>query len=487
MTRALASTAYDTAWVATLPAPEDRARPRFPAAFEWLLDHQLPDGSWGGSLRYEHDRLISTLSALVPLAQFSSGDRARRAIERARRYIWQHGHKLSHEPSELVGFELLLPTLEARVARAGIALPPYLPAYAEERSRKLSLIPPAMLYSPKVTAVHSLEFLGDEAVADKLVAAQGTNGSIGNSPAATAFLVRTVDHAIGGSSAPSAALSYLEHCLAGDGGAAVTVLEPCELFDALWCAYHRFLGGEPGPRVLPPDLADTLEAILRTGAGVSLSSTFPIPDADDTAVAMLLLASCGRVPSYDPLAPFERDGHYASFPYERHPSSGVNIHVLDTLKWLPAAPDRHARMARILSFLADTRVHGVYWFDKWHISPYYATAHAVVALSGLPPEVARTADDLKRAALDWIRETQNEDGSWGAYERPTAEETAYGVLALAHARPFADPHDGSRVDRAKVYLRAHARDEAPPLWIDKCLYLPTHIVAAAIDAALSVS
>ena len=53
--------AYDTAWLAGLPAEPDRRTSRFPTTLRWLADNQLPDGSWGSAVRYEHDRILCTL------------------------------------------------------------------------------------------------------------------------------------------------------------------------------------------------------------------------------------------------------------------------------------------------------------------------------------------------------------------------------------------------------------------------------------------
>ena len=39
--------AYDTAWLAGVPAEGDRRNSRFPTTLRWLADNQLSDGSWG--------------------------------------------------------------------------------------------------------------------------------------------------------------------------------------------------------------------------------------------------------------------------------------------------------------------------------------------------------------------------------------------------------------------------------------------------------
>jgi hypothetical protein len=445
----------------------------------WLADNQLSDGSWGSSVRYEHDRILCTLASLAPLAEFGRRAEDRRAVDAGTRYLWQHGHLLGREPVELVGFELLLPALVDRARQAGVAVPPHLDIYAAERARKLELIPSAALYSPRATVVHSLEFLGTKADTSGLQRAQGDNGAIGNSPAATAFFLAHTQ------SDDRRALRYLESCLGHGGGATAPVLHPCETFELLWAAYHLFLGGAPSHRLLRPAERQRLAEDLRH-AGVSLSPTFPIPDADDTAVALLLLHDLGETVDPRVLQVFEaEDGSFVSFPYERHSSVGVNVHVLHALARVPGYPNTDQTMASILDYLADQH-NGLFWIDKWHVSPLYATAHAVCALEDLKPDQARRVAHLVERSREWLRQSQNADGSWGFYGQPTAEETAYGLLGLIANRAI-DDRDRAQCQAAANYLQQSVMDNTPhpPLWIDKCLYVPPLVVNAAIEAALS--
>ncbi len=471
----ISGVAYDTAWLAGLPHQHDRRSSRYPTTLRWLSDNQLSDGSWGSSVRYEHDRVLCTLAALAPLAEFGRRAEDRHAVEAGTRYLWQHGHLVGREPVELVGFELLLPSLVQRARKAGVAVPPHLDVYAPERAAKLNLLPPHALYSPRTTVVHSLEFLGDQADPQLLRAAQGANGAIGNSPAATAFFL----NATKGESQP--ALSYLEVSLDHSGGATAPVLHPCETFELLWAAYHLFLGGAPSHSLLRPAERRALLEALKNG-GVSLSPTFPIPDADDTAVALLLLHDMGDAVDINVVEAFEaNDGSFVSFPYERHSSVGVNAHVLHALARVPGYPDANRAMDDVLTYLADQH-NGLYWLDKWHISPLYATAHVLRALEDAP-HGRKLASQVERSR-EWLRQSQNADGSWGFYGLATAEETAYGLLALATS---ADDRDMAHCQAAAAYLHQAKTERMPnpPLWIDKCLYIPPLVVEAAIDAALA--
>jgi hypothetical protein len=473
----ISGVAYDTAWLAGLASPDDRRSSRFPTTLRWLADNQQSDGSWGSSVRYEHDRILCTLAALAPLAEFGRRAEDRNAVDAGTRYLWQHGHLIGREPVELVGFELLLPALVDRARRAGVAVPPHLDVYSAERAAKLKLLPESMLYSPHATVVHSLEFLGEQADPHGLLAAQGPNGAVGNSPAATAFLLeRTHD-------ANPSAISYLETCLGHAGGATAPVLHPCETFELLWAAYHLYLGGAPAESLLRPAERRLLLDALTSQGGVSLAPTFPIPDADDTAVALLLLHDLGERVEPAVLEAFEaKDGSFVSFPYERHSSVGVNAHVLHALARVPGYPDADRAVERICGYLADQHS-GLYWIDKWHISPLYATAHVLRAVQDLPPHHQRRVAHLVERSRDWLRHSQNADGSWGFYGQATPEETAYGLLALAVS---ADDRDMHHCRAAADYLRQARAEGAPhpPLWIDKCLYIPPLVVDAAIDAAL---
>ena len=91
---------------------------------------------------------------------------------------------------------------------------------------------------------------------------------------------------------------------------------------------------------------------------------------------------------------------------------------------------------------------------------------------------------LVNRSREWLRQSQNDDGSWGFYGLPTAEETAYGLLALVGSLEEADR---VRCQLAANYLAAARSKNVshPPLWIDKCLYIPPLVVHAAIEAALA--
>ena len=123
-----------------------------------------------------------------------------------------------------------------------------------------------------------------------------------------------------------------------------------------------------------------------------------------------------------------------------------------------------------------------FWVDKWHASPYYATAHVLLALM-------QTRDPLLsecQYSIDWLVHTQRSDGSWGFFEQGTVEETAYALLALLHYHRHAREVRAETLKSGARYLAEamqSQKQQYPELWIAKTLYAPESIIKAAVLAA----
>ena len=74
--------AYDTAWVAMVPAPGSLQVPHFPQCVDWILRNQRGDGSWGpqadgsgdGPWSLGKDSLSSTMACVLALRTWGVGD-----------------------------------------------------------------------------------------------------------------------------------------------------------------------------------------------------------------------------------------------------------------------------------------------------------------------------------------------------------------------------------------------------------------------------
>lgn len=472
----ISTSAYDTAWVASIPDTVNPRLPMFPSALKWLVDNQHEDGSWGGSIKYHHDRLISTIAALIPLAKYGKRQEDRERILRGERYFWQNTSRLHSRVDHSVGFELLLSSMLRRARDAGLSVPQKIGLYDKARENKLAMLPAKDLYSPNTTAAHSMEFLGEDADANLLAQTQSPNGSLGNSPSATAYFLHFRPD--------PAAQSYLRLCMSEDPQCAVPTLYPLESFEFLWTTYALYLGGLSLAETVPPQRWREFKRHL-DNKGASLSETYPIPDADDTSVAFTMLANLAYNPNPLVLKNFEREECFVSYPRENHPSSGVNVHILEALLLAPEYPDRERALKKIVGLLSDTQIDGMYWMDKWNVSPYYATHHVVTALSTYARAGHKEVCGMLGDAMRWLVSTQNSNGSWSSYGKETNEETAYALLGLLHYHAKVAPVSKRAMSKAANYLRTHYfQDQFETLYIGKALYNPWRIVKGAIIGAL---
>ncbi len=464
----VSETAYDTAIVARLVAAHDPRRPAFPATGEWLRRHQHADGSWGGRIATGHDRLVSTLAALVRLAELPDAWAAV-AVRAGTAYLREHARDWRGDPHETVAFELLVPQLLAEARQRGLALPydAFAPILAL-RDEKLGKIPPGYLYDAPTTLLHSLEFLGREIDAERILPLRGLNGSYGCSPSATAHVLA---HA-----RDDEAERYLRRVMGAALNGGAPTIYPFELFERGWILYNLGLAAAaiPGVEAHRRYLRDSL-----TAAGLGMSREGLQADCDDTAMALIVLGRAGHPVDLALLRPFEREGWFSTFPFERTTSNTVNARVLEALKIGAGAalPGHRPTIAKITRFLGGQRIDGAYWQDKWHISPYYATAQVALAARGI-------ADELLGGTRAWLLETQRPDGSWGRYGG-TSEETAYAVQTLHALGTADDPRAATALARGARHLAARFDDtDYPELWIGKGLYTPYAIVRSAVIAAL---
>ena len=468
---------YDIGWMARLTNSANKDH--WADLLDWLLENQRPDGSWGGEVVYYHDRIICTLVAAIALRESGRRQRDLVAIKRAENYLWHHLHLLRRDPFELVGFELIFPTLLIEAASLGLDVPTHTCGYGEIQAAKLSLIPQSLLYSPNISTVHSLEFLGRAGDVKQLKDALAVNGSLGNSPAATAYYLLLCP-------GDERALGYLNSVRANLKQ--VIYLYPFRNFELSWVLNNLSFCDLPLKNFATRETLDTLSAAI-SSTGIGLDSTFNIVDGDITAVSSRLLINAGYDIDPNILHQFEnpKTHIFRTYEYERNISVGTNIHALEALRSMPDYPNRSETQEQLRTALLTRRIYDVYWIDKWHASPYYGTLHALVGLLKDGPAML----DACAQTAEWIMHTQRSDGSWGFFPESTAEETAYALTALLYYHRY-KPINLDILHRAAAYL-AYAylpyhynktNMVYPELWIGKCLYAPYDVIRSAILAAL---
>ncbi len=466
---------YDTAWLARLPS-DDGAGARWPDLLDWLLEHQWPDGSWGGEIAYYHDRILCTLMAVIALSERAPGARVIDAVQRGERYLWRHFHNLHHDPVELVGFELIFPTLLAQARTLGLDVPAHSCGYGRIRGAKLRLLPTEAIYAPETSVAFSLEFLGAKGDRERLGELVARNGAVANSPATTAYLVLQ-------RGADAGTLAYLEQMRGQPGG--VPHFFPLRIFEIAWVLEHLTFGDWSLCDATLVDQAVLDELAAAVGEhGVSMDPDFGIVDGDTTAVTVRMLALAGRPVEPRILQCFEdpETRTFRTFSFERNASVSTNAHSLEALALMPDYPDRQEVWDRVVTMLLASRKYQSYWTDKWHASPFYATSHVLVSM--LHSDEPLISECL--GSIDWLIHMQLGDGSWGYFGQGTAEETAYVLLTLLRFQQRFGTVDPDVLKRGASYLWRAAESNGcyPDLWIAKSLFAPEGVVGSAILAAM---
>jgi halimadienyl-diphosphate synthase len=399
----------------------------------FLLSAQQPDGSWGAPDGYG---FVPTLSATDALLRCGEQEAAQRGL------TW-----LAKTPASVpdtIAVELIVPWLANEL---GVALP------GNIGDRILAKLRGLVRSGLPEKAWHSLEAFGADACN---AAVQPVNGVVCGSAAATAAW-------LGERRAGHESVAFLER-LQARGGGPVPGVAPIDVFEPAWVAAALADAGLD----VPPDLVTGLEKALADGA-IGAGTGLPA-DADDTAGALYALAKLGKQGDASPLWSYEGEDYFRCFEGEQTPSISTNAHILDAIG--AQAPDQAAAIGKITRYLRDTQEDDGSWWDKWHASPFYATACCTLALH-------RAGDtDAVASAVGWVRRTQREDGTWGRWQG-TVEETAYAVQILLHC---GEQRDHAAALRAAEFLREET--ELPPLWHDKDLYTPIAVVQAARLSAL---
>lgn len=468
------SAAYETAWVARLAA--DFPNSEFAAALDWLRAHQHPDGSWGGSIVYYHDRVICTLAALLALRTAGDdGDRER--IQHGQHYLWKHQGHLNCDVGDTIAFPLLVVALSREARALGLDVPGTVSRNVAVIEKKLNLLgmdPSRWRYTSLSFSLEAVPpYLPDPQLFASTDFILG-NGSIGTSPSATAaYLVVTKQH-------DARLFSYLQDAFHHQGDGGMPPFMPAELFEIGWSMHWLHAA----------DLLDADDPLVRRcldrlwdswlpSSGISSSEHFPVPDLDDTATAFALLRWGGYPVHADVFKYYEAETHFKCYPGEADPSISVNVRTLNALQTETDHALFDTWQDRILKMLRHYALDQPIWFDKWHISPYYLTHFSITALYGI-------ADDLLVNRVKWIVKTQNDDGGWGYFGASTAEETAHCLHALLfwheHVESIApDVLDaGARflLDRYPVY------DLCEQFYVIKCMTMPYHVAQATVLAAL---
>jgi halimadienyl-diphosphate synthase len=477
-TSVMSSLAYDTAWIARIA---DIDRELSNQALEWLSMNQLEDGSWGTKEPfYYHDRVISTLAAMIALTKNGRRTTDKRSIEQGlyalERITDGATQGLMTDPNgATVGFEMIIPTLVAEAEQLGIIKRQgerVLGKLSKMRAAKMARLK-GRLINKYMTTAFSSEMVGTEGI-DKLDLnnLQEANGSIGHSPAATSFYLLEINPG------DTRSIDYLKSAMSPQGG--FCDLYPFESFERAYVLWNLLLveSWDETIRNTMRSHLDYLHKAWKPGRGISYSNLSCVPiDADDTIYAFDMLKQHSYDVDIEAVLSLEEEDHFRCYELEVGLSPSVNIHAMQMLL-KHGYPTTHPTIKKLIRYLDSVKVSNAYWTDKWHSSPYYSTTHYIIACAGYQ-------DHLAIPSIDWLISNQNTDGSWGFF-MPTAEETAECLQALCIWEKKTGTYFNDVIEKGHKWLKKHTERPYSPLWIGKGLYCPELIVRSTILSALTL-
>ena len=188
-----------------------------------------------------------------------------------------------------------------------------------------------------------------------------------------------------------------------------------------------------------------------------------VPDADDTAGALIALHNLGSIDNniLDSavagikwlLGVQNRDGGiptfcsgWTSLPFDRS-AADITAHAINAMNtWLDLLPvplqkDVNPAIRKALIYLAEAQEEDGSWIPLWfgnqfapkQQNPIYGTSKVLIGLAGLSLRFADLCVPIQREAIGWLMSQQNCDGQWGGGNSTNSsiEETALAIDALA--------------------------------------------------------
>jgi squalene-hopene/tetraprenyl-beta-curcumene cyclase len=501
----------------------------------WLLAHQNADGGWGDT-----DRSVSNISTTAlgwaALAFDNTDDETIRVASR-RASDWLTRAAGSSDPRSLVAaisdrygkdrtFSVPILTMCALAGRLGpdrgawlhISQLPFELAVLPRRLFTIVRLPVVSYALPALIAMglarHShrpsrnpvmrlVRGAATRPALGVLASIQPTNGGFLEAAPLTSFVAMSLigaGHAL--DPVVVRALEFLRRSVRDDGS------WPIDTNLATWVTTLTVQALDAGRRLtghLASDERHRLQrALLRqqsttehpytaAAAGAWAWTDLPggVPDADDTAGALLALRALGSGDEVREAAAHgvtwlldlqNGDGGIPTFcrgwgamPFDR---SGADLTAHAVRAWLAwraeLGPDLQRRIDRALGrgldYLRRTQRHdGAFvplWFGNQYApgdeNPTYGTSRVLLAMHDIRTETRLDVSGPRDAALAWLLRAQNPDGGWGGARdvRSSIEETALAVNALAAC----DESTASRDDilaaawRGAEWLSAHTEE-----------------------------
>ncbi|XP_028799728.1 ent-copalyl diphosphate synthase, chloroplastic-like [Neltuma alba] len=360
--KTISPSAYTTALVALVEDKHGSGTPQFPESLQWIIDNQLPDGSWGDVHKFmAYDRLLCTLASVIALTHYKvHPEKAEKGVK----FFKENVNTLEAENREHMtcGFEVILPTLLHLAQNLKMDLPDDLPTLKEilaRRDAKLKRIPMAVLHSVPSSLLFSLEAIPGLQW-DKLQNVRSKDGSYLFSPSSTAF-------AFTQSNDPDC-LNYLNNVAQNFNSGGAPDSYPVDFFEPLWIVDRLERLGIA--RYFQPKIKEILDYVHRNwnDRGIGWTRYSDLPDLDDTCMGFRLLRLNGYDVSANVFKTFEKDGEFCCFPGQTDEGASVMFNFYRaTQVQFPGETILDEGKNFAINFLTEKRATNQI-FDKWIIA-----------------------------------------------------------------------------------------------------------------------
>ncbi len=478
------SVAYDTAFVASIQLPNREESPLFPGALKWLVENQHDDGSWGNQ-NWIFDQVLSTLISTGTLFKYKKFHK-----QAQNGLIWLKNHLSlieiddpENNPDEVLpaGFEHLIPSFISRLVfiNPNIEFSLDIDKYLNLQKKKFEKIPLEYIFRYKQPQTFIMEFLigFNDLKIPSLSHLLNSNGSLGNSPAATAWYI-IKQYQFNPENNFDKNIDYLNRYQNKDGGFPHFMdYEYMVITYALYAIQSSM--GKPLPLLFHP-LIEKLYNVW-TDNGLGFAKDF-YSDSDTTSLAILLIHTNGISEDYslfNAIEKFESKYRFLTYPYELGVSFLVNLHIYDLYQTLVDAPNRDRVLDKLKHFFSDILYKDhKFGKDKYYYSPILQNSHAILAFKENEPE-------LSTICYNWLI-SQQKNGLWGM-KHPTIEETAFAVMGICAYHIYVRKIDLSILNTAIDYITEHYSDLLnDTYWLAKVLFNPIQLQKVNVFSALNI-
>ncbi|PCG89958.1 Terpenoid cyclases/protein prenyltransferase alpha-alpha toroid [Penicillium occitanis (nom. inval.)] len=442
---------YDTAWLAMILKKEKKddgesvTRWLFPRCLQSILDSQRLEGGFGeSSAAAQADQILNTMVGILTLIRVQRNPEVVDSppvtdlvdrIDRGHKFLEQLLGNWDITSTVHVGFEILIPTLFNMLEAEGLKIDfPGMRHLMQLNRQKLDNFKPASLYTPvKTTLLHSLEaFIGQ--IDFDNVTHHLAFGSMMGSPSSTAAYLMNA------SKWNTEAEGYL-HFIEQQGNGSVPSAFPISVFECSWVLSTLLESGFTTSQLGETEvsrIADFLETELAQGNGLAGFAPGMLPDADDTAKAIVALRLLNRpVTSEKMIEAFETTEKFKTYLLETTTSISANCNVLKALLYSEGSTNT-GKMLKVLEFVCQTWYDGT-MHDKWNIEPQYSMMLIAEALTLFLKRwdvgdlwdvphilVSQRIPIVTFEILVRTLSSQSAEGSW----KTSPEITAYALLTL---------------------------------------------------------